>query len=100
MPETAETGLIVRHPAALTAAAPGSAGPVGRPGRRPPRRRRNRHWYRLVSPVAVVGLWQAASSTGILPASKLVSPASIAPTAYTLMVTHSPTRSEEHTSEL
>jgi sulfonate transport system permease protein len=39
----------------------------------------------------VVGLWQAASSTGILPASKLVSPASIAHTAYTLVVTNSPT---------
>jgi sulfonate transport system permease protein len=39
----------------------------------------------------VVVLWQAASSTGILPASKLVSPASIAHTAYTLVVTNSPT---------
>jgi sulfonate transport system permease protein len=91
MPETAETGLIVRHPAALTAAAPGSDAAVGTAARRPARRRRNRHWYRLVSPVAVVGLWQAASSTGILPASKLVSPASIAHTAYTLVVTNSPT---------
>jgi sulfonate transport system permease protein len=95
MPETAETGLIVRHPAALTAAAPGSDAAVGTAAgtaaRRPARRRRNRHWYRLVSPVVVVGLWQAASSTGILPASKLVSPASIAHTAYTLVVTNSPT---------
>jgi sulfonate transport system permease protein len=41
--------------------------------------------------VVVVGLWQAASSTGILPASKLASPASIAHTAYTLIVTNSPT---------
>src|ERR1039458_8740013 len=109
MPETAETGLIVRHPAALTAAAPSSDAAVGTAARPPGRRRRNRHWYRLVSPVAVVGLWQggrgaggrsaptpcphwyrlvsrvavvglwqAASSAGILPASKLVSPASIA----------------------
>src|ERR1039457_1148544 len=91
MPETAETGLIVRHPAALTAAAPSINAAVGTAARPPGRRRRNRHWYRLVSPVAVVGLWQAASSTGILPASKLVSPASIAHTAYTLMVTNSPT---------
>jgi sulfonate transport system permease protein len=91
MPETAETGLIVRHPAALTAAAPSSDAAVGTAARPPGRRRRNRHWYRLVSPVAVVGLWQAASSTGILPASKLVSPASIAHTAYTLVVTNSPT---------
>jgi sulfonate transport system permease protein len=48
-------------------------------------------WLRLLSPLAAVGLWQAASSTGILPASKLASPASIAHTAYTLVVTSSPT---------
>jgi sulfonate transport system permease protein len=59
--------------------------------RPPTRRRRGRRWHRLISPVALVGLWQAASSTGILPASKLVSPASIAHTAYTLVVTNSPT---------
>src|ERR1035438_4323836 len=100
MPETAETGLRVRNPTEVTAAVPDVDAVNGAAARSPGRRRRNRHWYRLVSPVAVVGLWQAASSTGILPASKLVSPASIAHTAYTLMVTHSPTRSEEHTSEL
>ncbi len=48
-------------------------------------------WVRLLSPVALVGLWQLASSTGILPASKLASPASIAHTAYYLVVTDSPT---------
>jgi sulfonate transport system permease protein len=48
-------------------------------------------WLRLVSPIAVVGLWQLASSTGILPASKLASPGSIAHTAYNLVVTNSPT---------
>ena len=39
----------------------------------------------------MVALWQVASSTGILPAAKLASPASIAHTAYTLVVTNSPT---------
>ena len=39
----------------------------------------------------MVVLWQVASSTGILAASKLASPASIAHTAYTLIVTNSPT---------
>jgi sulfonate transport system permease protein len=48
-------------------------------------------WYRLISPLAVVGLWQVASSTGLLPASKLASPATIAHTAYNLVVTSSPT---------
>jgi sulfonate transport system permease protein len=109
MPETAETGLITRNPAGLAAAsrssdaagAAGAAGtghgPDGADGsgpaaaRSPARRRRRGRWYRLVSPVVVVGLWQAASSTGILPAAKLASPASIAHTAYTLVVTNSPT---------
>jgi sulfonate transport system permease protein len=48
-------------------------------------------WVRLLSPLAAVGLWQAASSTGILPASKLASPASIVHTAYDLVVHNSPT---------
>jgi len=39
----------------------------------------------------VVGLWQILSSTGVLPPSRLVSPVSIAHTAYTLVVTNSPT---------
>ena len=50
-----------------------------------------RGWYRLISPLAVVGLWQLASSTGLLPASKLPSPATIVHTAYTLIITNSPT---------
>jgi sulfonate transport system permease protein len=91
MPETAETGLIVRHRAALTADAPSSDAVGGTAARPPGRRRRNRRWYRIVSPVVAVGLWQVASSTGILPASKLVSPASIARTAYNLVIHSSPT---------
>jgi sulfonate transport system permease protein len=55
------------------------------------RRRPRRGWLRLISPVIAVGLWQAASSSGILPASKLVSPASIAHTAYDLVIHSSPT---------
>jgi sulfonate transport system permease protein len=95
MSESSDTGLVTRREPGPTAAAPavvggpggGAAGTV--PGRSPSRRRRR--GYRLVSPVVAVGLWQAASSTGILPASKLVSPASIAHTAYTLVVSNSPT---------
>src|SRR5580700_941526 len=96
MPETAETGLITHSPAGLAAAplsreaADGSGGSGLAAARSPARRRRRGRWYRLVSPIAVVGLWQAASSTGILPAAKLASPASIAHTAYTLVVTNSP----------
>ena len=48
-------------------------------------------WVRWLSPLAAVGLWQAASSTGILPAEKLASPASIVNTAYHLVIHSSPT---------
>jgi sulfonate transport system permease protein len=91
MPDTAETGLDVRDQAGLTTPVVLGRGAVGPAARPPGRRRRARRWYRLISPVALVALWQAASSAGILPASKLVSPASIAHTAYTLVTTNSPT---------
>jgi sulfonate transport system permease protein len=44
----------------------------------------------VISPVVLVGLWQLLSSTGVLPPSKLVSPASVVHTAYTLITTNSP----------
>lgn len=49
------------------------------------------NWVRLISLVAFIGLWQLLSSTGVLPPSKLVSPATIAHTAYNLVATSSPT---------
>jgi len=91
MPDTANADLVARDQAGLTADALSSDTVGQAPASSPARRRRHRSWYRLISPVVVVGLWQAASSTGILPASKLASPASIAHTAYTLVVTNSPT---------
>ena len=41
--------------------------------------------------MAAIGIWQLLSSTGVLPPSKLVSPATIARTAYTLIAANSPT---------
>ncbi|MBV9379559.1 MAG: ABC transporter permease, partial [Streptosporangiaceae bacterium] len=73
-------GLVV----ADDAAAAGGRQPAGR-------RFTGQGWLRLISPVVAVGLWQAASSTGLLPASKLGSPASIVHTAYNLIVADSPT---------
>jgi sulfonate transport system permease protein len=55
------------------------------------RARRFAGGYRAISLVVLVGLWQLASSTGLLPASKLASPVSIVHTAYTLITTSSPT---------
>lgn len=96
MPETADAGLIASDQAALPAALLSSDRPSRAPAKSTARRSagrsrwRARGWYRLISPVVAIGLWQAASSTGLLPASKLASPASIAHTAYTLVVTGSP----------
>jgi sulfonate transport system permease protein len=53
----------------------------GRPGR---------GWLRLVSPVILIGIWQLLSATGVLPPSRLASPASVAHTAYNLVATDNP----------
>jgi sulfonate transport system permease protein len=60
----------------------GMVAPIG-----PPRRH---GWRRLISPVAVVVLWQLLSNTGVLPPQKLASPITIAHTAYTLITTDNP----------
>jgi sulfonate transport system permease protein len=80
--QTADTGTAVA----------GISGVSGiTPARSPRQARRFPGWTRVVSLLVVVGLWQLASSTGLLPASKLASPASIVHTAYTLIITNSPT---------
>ena len=61
------------------------------PGRRARRFLPGRGWLRLVSPLAVVGLWQVLSMTGVLPPGRLQSPVTIAHTAYNLVTTNSPT---------
>ena len=66
--------------------APGAVGPDGTPRGEASRKA----WARVVSPIVAVALWQLASSTGILPASKLASPASVARTAYQLITTENP----------
>jgi sulfonate transport system permease protein len=59
----------------------------GRAGRFLP----GRGLLRLISPLALVGLWQLLSSTGVLPVSRLASPVTIVHSAYTLVTTNSPT---------
>src|ERR1700733_13419187 len=63
--------------------------PAGAKPRRPGRRA-NRSWYRLISPVAVVLLWQLASSTGLISAQKLPSPGTVWRTAVSLVTHNSP----------
>ena len=92
MPDSFDTDLIARDVGVSAAeASPLRAEAAAAPTVMPSARRRRRRGYRLISPVVAVGLWQLASSTGLLPASKLVSPASIVHTAYTLVVHNSPT---------
>jgi len=50
-----------------------------------------RGWLRLISLLALVGLWQLLSMTGVLPTARLGSPVTMAHTAYTLVTTDSPT---------
>jgi sulfonate transport system permease protein len=95
MPETANAGLISRQEGRDEAAVLASVavdGPFGSdpvaPGPRP--RRRYRGWYRLISPVAAVALWQLLSSAGLIPAQKLPPPPTIWRTAVTLVTTNSP----------
>jgi sulfonate transport system permease protein len=112
MPETADTRLIARQdtrteaPVLTTAPLAGpfgqNPGPDGRPGNGQfsggsvgapvpqARRRRHRGWYRLISPVAVVLLWQLLSSAGLIPAQKLPPPTTVWHTAVTLVTTNSP----------
>jgi sulfonate transport system permease protein len=91
MPDSFDTDLIARDVVVSAAeASPLRAEAIAAPTVMSPARRKRRG-YRIVSPVVAVGLWQLASSTGLLPASKLVSPASIVHTAYNLVIHSSPT---------
>jgi sulfonate transport system permease protein len=54
------------------------------------KRRRNRGWYRLISPVAVVGVWQLVSSAGLVSTQKLPPPTTIWRTTVSLITQDSP----------
>jgi sulfonate transport system permease protein len=97
MPETADAGLItLSEGRAETAvlASPAVDGPFAGPapalaqaGRR---QRRQWGWYRLISPVAVIALWQLLSSAGLIPADKLPPPTTVWHTAVSLVTSNSP----------
>jgi sulfonate transport system permease protein len=99
MPDTANAGLVTfsegRDEAAVLASVAVDGpytGPAPAPRPRPAARRwrRNRGWYRLISPVAVVALWQLLSSAGLIPADKLPPPTTVWHTAVSLVTTNSP----------
>ncbi|WP_214413616.1 ABC transporter permease [Sphaerisporangium fuscum] len=79
-------------PPVLDVQAPAEAtGPAGASSPGPPHHRPSRPpgragaWRRWLSPLAVVALWQAASSTGLLPQRLLAAPATVAVTAADLI---------------
>jgi sulfonate transport system permease protein len=97
MPETADAGLItISEGRAETAvlASPAVDGPFAGPAPAPAqagrRQRRQWGWYRLISPVAVIALWQVFSSAGLIPADKLPPPTTVWHTAVSLVTTSSP----------
>ena len=73
-----------------TAAVPGAAaapqGTAPAPGQRRPSRPA---WYRLISPLAVLIIWQVISSSGLVSEQKLPSPSTVLHTAITLITTNS-----------
>lgn len=78
------------HDASAAAASPVVAAGATPPTRRAEGRSRGNGWLRLASPIALVLIWQLASSTGILPSSKLVSPVAVAQEAWTLITSNNP----------
>jgi sulfonate transport system permease protein len=95
MPDTANAGLVTLSEGCEEAAVLASVavdgphtGPAPAPAAR--RWRRNRGWYRLISPVAVVALWQLFSSAGLIPADKLPPPTAVWHTAVSLVTTNFP----------
>ena len=95
MPETADAGLITLSEGRAETAVLASVavdGPYTGPAPAPAARRQRRQWgwYRLVSPVAVVALWQLLSSAGLIPADKLPPPTTVWHTAVSLVTTSSP----------
>jgi sulfonate transport system permease protein len=59
-------------------------------GPRPRGRKKNRSWYRLISPIALLGSWQVASSTHLLSTQKAPSPVTVWRTAVSLVTQDSP----------
>ena len=75
-------------PPGLAHAAPEAAAlTAGGPGRR---RRRLSGWPRLISPLAILVIWQLVSSSGLISEQKLPPPTSVWHTALTLITTSSP----------
>jgi sulfonate transport system permease protein len=64
-------------------------GPAAPWRRRPAARWRHRAWYRVISPVVFLVVWQLVSASGLVSQQKLPSPTTVFHTAVTLITSHS-----------
>src|ERR1700722_13398804 len=89
MPRTTDVSVLPLAPEQqLAPEQPTPPGPPKRPQR--PRSYGGHGWARLVSPAAVVVLWQVVSVTGLVSAQKLPPPTTVWHTAASLVTTDSP----------
>jgi sulfonate transport system permease protein len=65
---------------------PADTGPGARRGK-PAARRRNRTWFRIISPLVVLAGWQLVSMSGLISQQKLPPPSTVLHTAITLITT-------------
>ncbi len=72
-------------PASTPAGTPASAPVPAAAARKPAGRRRNRTWYRLISPLVILIGWQLVSMAGLVPAQKLPPPTTVWHSAVTLI---------------
>ena len=72
---------------AETVPGPADTAPGARRGR-PATRRRNRTWFRIISPLVVLVGWQLVSMSGLISQQKLPPPSSVLHTAITLITTN------------
>ena len=70
-----------------TVPGPADTAPGARRGR-PAARRRNRTWFRIISPLVVLAGWQLVSMSGLISQQKLPPPSSVLHTAITLITTN------------
>ena len=86
-PVPAPAGTLELAPPPVTAERPAPGGQRGTKGTSLARRALGPGWRRWVSPLVILALWQLASSTGVVPAQKVPSPATVWSTAVHLVTT-------------
>jgi sulfonate transport system permease protein len=91
MPKTTQSATLARPSAPVASARPArvKSGPATSGASRR-RRHRNHWWYRLISPVALLLLWELVSTTGLISTQKLPAPTTVWKTAVSLVTQNSP----------